>query len=530
MVVLAIDPPGQAERHQYAAPIRGEPPLVPPGTFEHSYYGLQCLLTGGNVCRYFAWDAVRAVDVLAALPEVDPTRIGVTGNSGGGTQTVLLMLADDRIVAAMPGTYITGTSELYRTGQTLDAEMCFAHCLARGIDFPDLLAAFAPKPLLVAAAAYDYFPVEGAEHAVEEAQRLYALQGAGDRIGLVVGPHPHSYGDPLQEAAVRFFTRELAGEERYQRREIPTVPEQDLVCSPTGQLYRDRPGARGYHELNREFLAAHRRTPPSSAADAAERLARALGPMPAVDATPIRPRYFEPKEADGFTAQQVFFWSEPRVAVAGTLLRPLAQPATGARIWLVLLPHGTASSDATLAEAVDLARGGELVFIFDPRGRGAVRSVPITEYAPYDSWQGQEGWTNYVGMLIGHSTLASRVYDVGRAVSFLEQFEGAEGSLAIRGHGVAALWGYFAGALDTRIRAARFTGMLPSWEEVVETRLFDSDTITAAMILPGVLQSLDLPDLRQCYAGRDLVVESPLRVDVPPERLPLKRNAEGPAP
>src|SRR5207247_2821008 len=136
------------------------------------------------------------------------------------------------------------------------------------------------------------------------------------------------------------------------------------VCSPTGQLYRDRPGSRGVYELNREFYAAHRRTPPATGAGAAERLTQALDPItrpldgsPALDATPIRPRYFLPKGADGFTAQQVFFWSEPRIAVAGTLLRPLVQPAGGARTWLVLLPHGTASSEATLAEAVELARG-----------------------------------------------------------------------------------------------------------------------------------------------------------------------------
>jgi hypothetical protein len=178
-----------------------------------------------------------------------------------------------------------------------------------------------------------------------------------------------------------------------------------------------------------------------------------------------------------------------------------------------------------LAEAIGLARGGEVALVFDPRGRGAVKSVPLTLYAPYDSWLGQEGWTSYVEMLIGHTTLASRVYDVRRAVSFLEQYEGTRGAVAVRGDGVAAIWGYLAGALDERVRSARFRGMLPSWQEVVETRLFDSDTITAAMVIPGVLQQLDLPDLRRCYEGRELVVEAPLRVAALREQLPLKRNA-----
>jgi cephalosporin-C deacetylase-like acetyl esterase len=526
LVVLAIDPYGQGERHEYAVPGR-EQPDVPPGTFEHSYGGLQCLLTGGGVWRYFAWDAVRAIDVLAAMPEVDPARIGATGNSGGGVQTVLVMLADERVAAAMPCTYLTGWSALYRTGQTLDAEMCQYGTLARGIDHAELLAAYAPRPLLLGAAAYDFFPVEATEASFAAAHRIYDLLGAGDRIRLVVGDHLHAYSDRLREASVRFFTRELAGEERFREHDLPVLPERDLWCSPTGQLYRDRPGRRGVYELNRDFLAAHPRTPPATAAAAAERLARALGPAPALDAAAIRPRYFDPQEADGYRTQQVYFWSQPDVAVAGTLLRPLAlrEPERGRRTWLVLLPHGTASEPEALTEAIELARGGEPVFVFDPRGRGAVRSVPITTYAPYDSWLGQEGWTSYVEMVLGGTTLAGRVYDVRRAVSFLEQREGAAGTVTVRGAGVAALWGYLAGALDERIRGAHLTGMLPSWTEVVETRVFDSDTITAAMAVPAVLQHFDLPDLRQCYAGRDLRIDAPLRVPALPEQLPLRRNA-----
>ena len=169
------------------------------------------------------------------------------------------------------------------------------------------------------------------------------------------------------------------------------------------------------------------------------------------------------------------------------------------------------------------------MFVFDPRGRGAVKAVPITDYAPYNTLQGPEAWLNYVEMLTGHTTLASRVYDVRRAVSFLEQFEGAAGRVAIRGHGIAALWGYLAAALDERIRAAHLTGMLPSWEEMVETRLFDSETITAAMALPGVLQHLDLPDLRQCFAGRELVLDVPLPVAAPRSSCPLPQRTAGSA-
>lgn len=561
LVVLAIDPWGQGERFQFATAGRDDP-LVADGTYEHSYSGLPCFLTGGTISRYFAWDALRAVDVLCALPEVDPQRIGVTGNSGGGTQTVLAMMADDRVAAAMPCTYIHGMAQYYRTGQPHDAEQNFVGSLAHGIDHADLLACFAPRPLLVGAVCSDFFPIEATEESVGEARRVYEAFGAGERIALVTDDARHRYTDVLREHAVRFFIRELAGAEGYTRRDLPVLPEASLWCSPSGQLYRDQPQLRTIYDLNREYLAARRPAgrpaghPEPDAATALEaRLVKALGVSPA-DGNPVRPRFFPPTDGDGYTAQQVFFFSEPQIAVAGTLLRasPLngvapppagaASPGTvlpapasdaapgtaatdtaagaaGTRTWLVLLPDGTASSPAALQEAVQLARGGDVVFVFDPRGRGAVRPHPISPRFGLEGWLGLEAWLAYVEMLMGRSTVASRVFDVWRAIDFLVQHSEAQRGVCLRAHGVAALWGYLAAALDKRVGAVHLTGMLPSWSGVAKTRLYDARAITASIALPRVLQHLDLPDLRPCFHGRDLRIEAPLAVDVPVGALPL---------
>ena len=296
LVVLAIDPWGQGERFQYAAP-GAEQPLVATGTYEHSYSGLQCFLAGGAVARYFAWDAVRALDVLGGVPEVDPARIGVTGNSGGGTQTVLLLMADERPAAAMPCTFIHGLSAYVRAGLPHDAEQNFVGSLAGAIDHADLLACFAPRPLLVGAVGSDFFPLEATEESVAGARGVYAALGAGERIALTVDDDRHWYTDVLRERAVRFFTATLDGAERYERRDIPTLPEARLWCSPSGQLYRDRRGLRTVFDLNREFLAARRRPAPATADEARARLVRALDwPLPP-ETLPLRPRYFPPPRA-----------------------------------------------------------------------------------------------------------------------------------------------------------------------------------------------------------------------------------------
>jgi dienelactone hydrolase len=521
LVVLAIDPWGQGERLQYA--VAGEDgPQVASGTFEHSYCGLQCFLAGGAVARYFAWDAVRGVDVLAGLPDVDSARIGVTGNSGGGTQTCLLMMADERLAAAAPATYVHGLATCVRAGLPHDAEQNYVGSLAGAIDHADILACFAPRPLLVAAVSYDFFPIEATEGTVAEARHVYAALGAADKIALTVDDDRHWYTDVLRERAVRFFTGELAGESWYERRDIPTLPLEALWCSPTGQLHRDRRGLRTVFDLNREFLAARRRPAPQTAAEARSRLAAALAwPAPPA-ALPIRPRYFPPAAGDGFTAQRFFFFAEPEIAVAGTMLRPAGE-RPDARRWLVLLPDGTASDDEALAASgvLALVRAGDRVCLFDPRGRGAVRSHP-TQGRGVDGWLGFEAFNNYLEMLLDGSTVASRVFDAARAVEFLVRHEGTPGGLGLVGRGAAALWGYLAAALDERIGTVRLTGMLPSGTAIVETRLFDSEAINASVVIPGVLQQFDLPDLEVCFAGREISIQAPLRVAALPEQLPLK--------
>ena len=82
------DPLGQGERMSYVNPKTGRLD-VEWGTYEHSHARLQCTLAGFNIAKYFIHDAMRAVDYLISRPEVDPDRIGVTGNSVVGLKLVI---------------------------------------------------------------------------------------------------------------------------------------------------------------------------------------------------------------------------------------------------------------------------------------------------------------------------------------------------------------------------------------------------------------------------------------------------------
>src|SRR2546430_17577879 len=120
--------------------------------------GVECLPTGQTVARYFIWAGIRAFDYLLTRPDVDPKRIAVTGNSGGGTQSSYLAAFEPRLAAAAPSCYLTTWEKLWVAPGPQDSEQVFANFLRDGLDFADFLIAFAPKPIHMAAAVRGYFP------------------------------------------------------------------------------------------------------------------------------------------------------------------------------------------------------------------------------------------------------------------------------------------------------------------------------------------------------------------------------------
>src|SRR5690554_4965036 len=128
--VLAFDPIGQGERIRYLDE-SGKPRLG--STIEHSYPGSQSFLAGISPANFFIWDGIRAVDYLMTREEVDPQRIGITGRSGGGTQTAYIAAMDERIHAAAPECYITTFDKLLKSKGPQDAEQKLKHGIAKGI-------------------------------------------------------------------------------------------------------------------------------------------------------------------------------------------------------------------------------------------------------------------------------------------------------------------------------------------------------------------------------------------------------------
>ena len=214
-VVLTYDPVGQGERSRFWDPQKARSRFNL-SCGEHAVLGNPLYLLGTNLARYRIWDGMRALDYLSSRPEVDASKIGCAGNSGGGTLTAYIAALDSRVSAAAICCYITTLrrrmANRIEQDPSSDPEQDIFGFVSEGIDHAGLLAMIAPRPTLLGTARFDFFPIEGARESFAEARRLYQVAGAGDRIERVEAAEKHGLSAPLRLAVYEWFGRWLAGD------------------------------------------------------------------------------------------------------------------------------------------------------------------------------------------------------------------------------------------------------------------------------------------------------------------------------
>ncbi len=234
-IVFAFDPIGQGERLQYVNRETNKSDIGGPTT-EHSYAGVQTLLTGTSLSSYFIWDGVRAIDYLATRKEVDLKRLGITGRSGGGTQTALIAAYDSRIYAAAPECYTTNFKRLLQSIGPQDAEQNPYNAIKKGFDFPDYFHFRAPKPTLIITTTHDFFSQQGARETFAEAQKSYAAFGYPENIQKVEDFGVHESTKKNREAMYAFFQKYLNNPGDNSDSAMTVFLEEELWVTKTGQV------------------------------------------------------------------------------------------------------------------------------------------------------------------------------------------------------------------------------------------------------------------------------------------------------
>jgi hypothetical protein len=249
-VVLAFDPIGQGERLQYYDEKEGKSRFGP--TTEHSYPGAQCYISGYSPAKYFIWDGIRSVDYLLTRKEVDPERIGMTGRSGGGTQTAYTAALDDRILAAAPECFITSMEYILKSIGPQDAEQNLVHMISEGLDHADLLEVRAPKPGIMITTTRDFFGIQGARETFGEVKQFYNALEAGEQMGMVEDDDVHASTKKNREAMYAFFQKYLDNPGSPSDQDVEVFNEKELWVTETGQLATSIKGETIY-SLNRKI-------------------------------------------------------------------------------------------------------------------------------------------------------------------------------------------------------------------------------------------------------------------------------------
>ena len=188
---------------------------------EHTRPGRQMLLKGDTSTRLQTWDAVRSLDYLAAHPLVDPKRLGGTGQSGGGTNTMLLAAVDDRLAAAAVSCGIienVACADFNPPGSTDDGEQNLIASGPAGFDRWDLLYPLAPKPLLILASDKDFFGtyspnyISSGTEEFGKLKRIYETLGHTDRLAWFGTPLPHGLAYDMRVQIYNWFSRWLKGD------------------------------------------------------------------------------------------------------------------------------------------------------------------------------------------------------------------------------------------------------------------------------------------------------------------------------
>jgi dienelactone hydrolase len=509
-IVFQYDMVGYADSRQIPPEIahgfsRARPEFETPRDW--GFYSTQAELRMQNIMGLQTYNSLCALDWIASLPEVDPARIGVTGSSGGGTQTMILCAIDPRPAVSFPAVMVSTSMQ----GGCTCENAC---CLRVGTGNIEFAALFAPKPLGMTAA--DDWTREIATKGLPELKQLYGLLGVEDRVMARPLLHfPHNYNSVSRAVMYSWMNKHLGlgHEEPVVEEDYQPLAQEDMSVwnsehpQPPGGAEHERALLRAITEQSDRQLAAVRPTDPASLAKFREVvggaldviIGRQLPPPGSIERTKVQKR----DRGDHFQFHDLVRFSSAGEALPTLFLLPkkwlgdvviwvdgqgkqglfngMGKPCPEAR---QLLDAGVALASA------DLVYQGE--FLADGEPLPQLRTV--------------ENSRDYAGFTFGYNPtlFAQRVHDILSLVSFVRNDEHAPRRVHLVGVRGAGPWVVAARALmgdEIDLTAVDTSGFrfvkLASWRD--------------ENFLPGAVKYGDLPAMLALCAPHRLWIagESP---------------------
>ncbi len=499
---LIYDPIGQGERNQLLD-------LQRHGTTEHTLVGACALPVGWTTATFRVWDGLRSMDYLASRTEVDPQRLGCTGNSGGGTMTTWLMAIDDRILAAAPSCFVTTVERVFKTIGPQDCEQHFPGQGAFGIEHTDFVTMRAPQPTIILPAERDFFDIGGTRIAYAEAQDIYRVLGKPDHVGLFTYDDEHGFSRPRREAAVAWMRRWLADDPRTVTEPEPRLQsDAALQVTTSGQVLQEFDEERSVVDFAREraadlALTSHAVWNATSTPARLSTIQQLLG-LPAGLDLRSQTTSHGVIERDGYTIEKLAIQRPGQVPQPALLFVPDGADAAGERLPAVLYVDGRGkATDAQPGGAVEqLVRDGQVVLSVDLRGYGE------TTDRDKDRYLNDEFRTAMLAFHIGRPLVGQRVEDLLAALAVLSAHRLVDPeSVRLVGVGRAGPVALHAAVIEPRLRSVTLRQSIRSWADDLVGRPLVPNHL--GLVVPGALAHYDLPELASMLGDRLTVEPAP---------------------
>lgn len=499
-IVFAFDPAGQGERLEYYDAKEGRSVVGGP-TSEHSYPGAQAFLTGSSQAMYMIWDGIRAVDYLITRKEVDPARIGITGRSGGGTQSAYIAAFDERILAAAPENYITNYKRLLQSIGPQDAEQNLFNIIYRGLDHPDFLIVRAPKPALMITTTRDMFSIQGARETEKEVSAVYKAYGLPDNFSRAEDDAEHESTEKNREALYAFFQKFLNNPGDSSDEPTQTLTGDELQVTKTGQVSTSLSGETVYSlnlkqagkcERRLDSLRKKGRSYIPGIITSALRLSGYTEP-----ATRVMPVFTGRIIRDNYVIEKYFITGEDDLIIPYLLFIP---DKKAGKALLYLNPSGKEAEAGKGGEIEKILNSGITVLAPDlegygETGNGALKGDAYFKGVSHNLW--------YASMLVKHTITGVHATEISKLVTILRNNLNATdiSALAKKEFTPALL---HAAAFDKRINNIILVKPYTSFYSVVKNHFYDPVLIPGTV--PGALKEYDLPDLAVSLAPRKLII------------------------
>jgi dienelactone hydrolase len=506
LAVLIADPAGQGERDEYVDISTGRR-TVDRACRMHAVAGEPTYLLGSNFGSYRLWDAMRGIDYLQSRPEINPKRIGACGGSGGGWESIWLTALDQRVYALASNVYMT-TWHRRIESRAGDAEPDpeqdpFGICVS-GVEAADLIIACFPRPVALGTTLRDIFPVDGTIECYNEARALYQRAGMVDRVSIAIGDDEHNLTPEIRHQNYRWMRRWLADDPSPDEQETPFTPEPDenTYCTKSGIVLCDLGGlttaelnARYARELaQRRQARQRRRTWPADV----PAMLRSLLQLP--ERQGVCAIAGQPHVVGNVTVRALTISIADGVGVDARLWLPGELGRQPPMVYLADLHVG--GQPAIDRKCRQLAESGRVVLDLATCGRAGLRER-YTDFVPL-----VETTLTYNAFLLGRQVLAMRVADVLWAARWLRRQAAVNGrAVTLHGVGYGALLSLLAGAMDRDIAGVVEEQPLTSLSSLAWNRCYDWPV---SMIVPGILQKMDLEDIRASLAPRPLAIINPV--------------------